>query len=96
MNPCYSLCMPDVDANAVDIADDAVRYDNERHYDAANAANAMDIVDDAAYAKCAKRVKYAKRVKRVKRDAVYPSCYIVSFPISSSGRRMNQSNCTIF
>jgi hypothetical protein len=92
--------MPDVDANAANIVDDAERYDNERHYDAANAANAMDIVDDAAknaaYAKCAKRVKYAKRVKRVKRDAVYPSCYIVSFPISSSGRRMNQSNYTIF
>jgi hypothetical protein len=76
---------PDVDAN---VANDAERYDNERHYDAANAANAanaVDIVDDAA-----KNAAYAKR------DVVYPSCYIVSFPISSSGRRMNQNNYTIF
>jgi hypothetical protein len=64
-------------ANAVDIVDDAVRYDN------ANAANATDIVGDAA-------------LRDAKRDVVYPSCYIFSFPISSSGRRMNQNNYTIF
>jgi hypothetical protein len=73
--------MIDADANAVKNADDAERYDAERYYNAANAANAVDIVDDAAYAKNA---------------AVYPSCYIFSFPISSSGRRMNQNNYTIF
>ncbi len=88
MNPCYSLRMPMIDvANAVaDIADDAERYDAER-YD--NVANAVDIVDDVNAAN-AKNAAYAKR------DAVYPSCYIFSFPISSSGRRMNQNNYTIF
>jgi hypothetical protein len=80
--------MPMIDvANAVaDIADDAERYDAER-YD--NVANAVDIVDDVNAAN-AKNAAYAKR------DAVYPSCYIFSFPISSSGRRMNQNNYTIF
>jgi len=58
--------------------------DDAERYDAErydNAANAVDIVDDAANAK---------------RDAVYLSCYIFSFPISSSGRRMNQNNYKIF
>jgi hypothetical protein len=85
----YSLRMPKPDdANAAaDIADDAERYDNAN---AVYAANAVDIVDDV------KRAKRVNAVKRVKRDAVYPSCYIFSFPISSSGRRMNQNNYTIF
>jgi hypothetical protein len=84
--------MIDVANAAADIADDAERYDDERYDNAANAANAVDIVDDAN----AKNAVYAKRVQRAKRDAVYPSCYIFSFPISSSGRRMNQNNYTIF
>jgi hypothetical protein len=89
MNPCYSLrrSKPDaanaaanVAANAVDIVDDAERYDNAN---VAYAAYAANIVDDAAK-------------RDAKRDVVYPSCYIFSFPISSSGRRMNQNNYTIF
>jgi len=94
----YSLCKSKPDAaNAVDIVDDAVRYDN------ANAAYAAYIVDDAerdvnAVLRDVNAKNAVQRdVKRdVKRDAVYPSCYIFSFPISSSGRRMNQNNYTTF